>query len=318
MLRYLAIALLIAALGTGGGAAAFRAYADSVRGGSAETTVQDALGQSLAPQSFERIVTLAPNLTEIVYFLGGFERIVGVTSYDTYPPDVDKLPKVGGYVNPGVESIVALDPDLVLCFRGNPLTVIQKLKELGTTVFVLDNPSSLREIVEQMEKVAFLICAEETAFERIETLGRKLEVREKELKMQDARPRMMMLACCLAPPFYAAGRDTFIDDLIRLAGGTNAFTGKGFAVVSPEEFLAANPEYLLLPAPKADSTTPEEVAQALGRYPYLAQTAAVKNGRIILIDEDILTRPGPRVLQALELLTRELQALAGSEGEAEE
>jgi len=271
--------------------------------------VTDSLGETFVPRDFQRMVTLAPNLTETVHFLGEFDRIVGVTSYDNYPPEVTELPEVGGYVNPSVEKIVALKPDLVLAFRGNPLPVINKLKELGITVFVLDNPSSLREILEQMEKVAQLIEAPDSARDKIDALRKGLDLREKAIKALPRRPRVLMLACCLAPPFYAAGRGTFIDDLIRLAGGENTFKGKGFAVASAEDIVVADPQYLLLPAPPGDAKYRQEVLAKLRQYSYLAQTTAVKKGRIILIDEDILTRPGPRIFHALEILARELKGV---------
>jgi len=307
MLRYFAFiasALILAAVASAPVMAALPSTESTTP---LQVVVKDSFGDEFTPQRYARIVTLAPNLTEIVHFLGEFDRIVGITSYDNYPPEVSELPKVGGYVNPGVESIVVLKPDLVLAFRGNPLPVIRKLKEMGITVFVLDSPSSLREILQQVEDVGKLIQADEPALKRVKALREKLDSREKSLKLGQPRPRVMMLACCLTPPFYAAGRETFIDDLIRLAGGENAFVGKGFALISPEEFLAANPEYLLLPVPSEDADYGDKILRELKRYPYIAQTAAVREERIILIHEDVLTRPSPRIFEALEQLSNHLE-----------
>jgi iron complex transport system substrate-binding protein len=267
----------------------------------------DYFGVEFEPAEYSRIVTLAPNLTEIVYFLGAFERVVGVTNYDTYPPEVEDCERIGGFIDPDIERIVALRPDLVLAYRGNPLPVIHKLKELEVPVFVLDNPGSLDELYLQMLKLGWLLAADE---ERVTT------VREFKSELDDAfelgarlprHPRVMMLACSLQPPFYAAGQGTFIDDLIRLAGGDNAFGGAGFSVVTPEEFIVADPEFLLIPE-LPDEGFREKMLKALRAQPFLARTTALETGQVLFIDQDIISRPGPRITEALAILQEALIA----------
>jgi len=290
------------------------AAAPSGGGDRAEPAPTDYFGVRLEPGEYSRIITLAPNLTEMLHFLGAFDRVIGVTSYDDYPPETASRERIGGYIDPDVEKIVALRPDLVLAYRGNPLPVIHKLKELGVPVFVLDNPQTLAEIGEQMAKLGRLLMVGEEHRRRVQGFRRALDEAFVRGATLPRHPRVMMLACSFQPPFYAAGRGTFIHDLIRVAGGENAFRADGFGIVTPEEFLAADPEFLLIPEPPEKGFR-ERLLAALNAQPCLAQTTALTQRQVIFIDENVLSRPGPRILEALRLLQDALLA-AGREGGA--
>lgn len=261
----------------------------------------DYFGVEFEPAEYSRIVTLAPNLTEMVYFLGAFERIVGVTSYDTYPPEVQDCERIGGFIDPDIERIVALQPDLVLAYQGNPLPVIYKLKELDVPVFVLDNPDTLEELHTQMMQLAGLLMVGEEQEAELRRFKNELDGAFELGARLPRHPRVMMLACSLQPPFYAAGNGTFIDDLIRLAGGDNAFGSKGFGVVTPEEFIVSDPEFLLIPELPEEGFR-EKMLEALRAQPFLARTTALETGQVLFIDQDILSRPGPRITEALAIL----------------
>lgn len=263
--------------------------------------VTDYFGREFAPGDYQRIVSLAPSLTETLHFLGAFGRLVGVTGFDTYPPEVAQLPRVGGYTDPDLERIVSLQPDLVLAFRGNPLPVIHKLRALGLSVFVLDNPESLAGVYEQALKLSVLLQVDEVARARVAKMKAEFDAALRKAEKLPRHPRVLMLACSLQPPFYAAGQGTFVNDLIKHAGGVNAFTGKGFSVITPETILTVNPEVILLPELPQEGFREKAVA-ALRRQPYFASTDALKHNRVVFINEDILSRPGPRLVETLRLL----------------
>ena len=267
----------------------------------------DYFGVEFEPAEYSRIVTLAPNLTEIVHFLGAFERVVGVTNYDTYPPEVEDCERIGGFIDPDIERIVALKPDLVLAYRGNPLPVIHKLKELGTPVFVLDNPDTLDELYTQMVKLAGLLMLDEEREEELRRFKGELDAAFELGARLPHHPRVMMLACSMQPPFYAAGHGTFVDDLIRLAGGNNAYGGAGFSVVTPEEFIVADPEFLIIPEMPEEGFR-EKMLEALRAQPFLAGTTALEKNQVLFIDQDIISRPGPRITEALAILQEALIA----------
>ncbi len=276
----------------------------------------DYFGVEFEPAEYSRIVTLAPNLTEMVHFLGAFERVVGATNYDTYPPEVKDCERIGGFIDPDIERIVALQPDLVLAYRGNPLPVIYKLKELDVPVFVLDNPSTLSEVYTQMMQLGRLLMVSEEQETRIRRFKSELDGAFELGARLPRHPRVMMLACSLQPPYYAAGHGTFIDDLIRLAGGDNAFGSEGFSVVTPEEFIVADPEFLLIPEIPEEGFR-EKMLEALRAQPFLAQTTALETGQVLFIDQDILSRPGPRITEALAILQDALVAATTESGNDE-
>jgi len=232
---------------------------------------------------------------------------VGVTNYDTYPPEVEDCERIGGFVDPDIERIVALQPDLVLAYRGNPLPVIHKLKELDVPVFVLDNPDTLEGLHTQMVQLAGLLMVGEEQEAGLRRFQSELEGAFELGARLPRHPRVMMLACSLQPPFYAAGHGTFIDDLIRLAGGDNAFDSEGFSVVTPEEFIVADPEFLLIPE-IPEKGFREKMLEALRAQPFIAGTTALEEGQVLFIHQDIISRPGPRITEALAILQDALVA----------
>lgn len=275
----------------------------------------DYFGVKMAPGNYKRVVSLAPNITETVYFVGQFKRLVGVTNYDTYPPEVQGLAKIGGFIDPDLEMILSLNPDLVLAYRGNPLPAVNKLKELGLRVFVLDSPQTLDELSRQTVMIARLMQADKKHMMLAEGLAKRItEARSRAAKLPE-HPRILMLAGSVQPPFYAAGRGNYIDDLISSAGGVNAFTAQGFSIMTPEAFLLANPEFLIIPEQRKDGFR-KAMMQALKREPQLSATLAVKNENIIFIEEDVISRPGPRIIHALSAVQQTItKHLAANEKE---
>ncbi len=263
-------------------------------------TIRDAFGVEFEARQYSRIVSLAPNLTEIVAYLGKLDNLVGVTTYCDFPPEVKKLRKIGGFIDPNVESIVMLKPDIVLAYRGNPLPAITKLKEIGIPVFVQDSPTTMDELQRQIERIAKLLYADQEAFKKLAGIRELLSTYRVNLKPKRMKPTVLIFTNN-NPPFYCAGRNTIHDSLIAYAGGVNGFLVKGYAQISPEAILKVNPSLIVFPLrDKSDQLKFLTTYQSLS---YFAKTKAFNGGSIVFEDENSLLRPGPRLFRILEVLT---------------
>jgi len=250
----------------------------------------------------ERIVSLAPSNTEIVCALDACDQLVGVTDFDDYPPGVAEVEKVVVFAQVDVEKVVAAEPSLVLA-AGNELTptaVIDQLSDLGLTVLVL-YPESLEEVYADIELVGTALDAQVTASELVD--GMRARVEAVEAAVADAeRPRTFYEVGIFEGTIYTAGEGSFIASLIETAGG-EPITGDALSTsIALEDLVTADPELILLGDAAYDSTiTPDSVS---GR-PGWGEMTAVRTGRILPLLEDVLvTRPGPRIVDGLDALAR--------------
>jgi iron complex transport system substrate-binding protein len=267
----------------------------------------DALGDTLAPgPPPQRIISLSPNTTEILIAIGVWpNRIVGVTRYCDYPPEVKSLPRIGGIVDPSLERIQMARPDLIVAARGNPVEVLRRIRELGLPVFAVDDRTDLDGIV---QIIAQLIVA--TQPDDSVRAARLLDsVRSGLTAFQtwsDSIPQPQRTRVYYADPQnpgWTAGPGSHVDDLIRLAGGVNVVRGGGaWPQFSTETLLVIQPDWILMALPAG--AKPEDLVRSLAREPGWSDLAALKEGRVCWIDSDRLLRPGPRVLSALAQLAR--------------
>ena len=248
------------------------------------------------------IVSLAPSNTEIVCALDACDRIVGVTDYDDYPAEVVEIDKVVNVAQVDVEAVVAAEPDLVLA-AGNELTptaVIDQLTGLGLPVLVL-YPESLDEVTADIELVGQAIGQAEAAAALVEGIEARVEAVEEAVAGLD-RPRTFYEVSVFEGTIYTAGSGSFLASLIEIAGG-EPITGDALSTsIEIEDLVAADPELILLgDATYDDTITPESVATRPG---WDAMTA-VDDGRVVVVTEDVvITRPGPRIVDGLEALAR--------------
>ncbi len=266
-------------------------------------TVTDAAGRSVTiPAEPRRIVSLAPSNTEIVCALDACDRLVGVTDFDDYPSQVADLPKVVVAVQVDLEKVVAAEPDLVLA-AGNDLTprsVIDDLAELGLSVLVL-YPSTLEEVYEEIHLVGAVIGARDAA----ETVVAEMLERADAVARAVAgapTPRVFYEVGVFAGTIYTAGADSFLASLLIAAGG-EPITGDPLSTsISLEQLIAADPQLILLGDAAYDaSITPASVALRPGWH----VMSAVRDGSIrIMLDDLLITRPGPRIVAGLESLAR--------------
>ncbi|OKY76129.1 MAG: hypothetical protein BM485_02450 [Desulfobulbaceae bacterium DB1] len=245
----------------------------------------------------QRIVSLMPSITEIVFDLGAGDRIKGVTQFSNEPPPAAKLPKVGSYVHLDLEKIVSLRPDLCLAARdGNPKHMVDGIIALGIPVYSLD-PRSLEEIMESILLLGDLLAKEKRAAAIVGEMKEKIRAAAL-LAARDGRtPRVFFQID--AAPIISAGSNTFIDQLISLAGGINLAAG---SVVYPryswEDILIMRPEVVII-ASMAGGYSDDELKAAWRRWP---QLPAVRDNRLYVLKADMFDRPTARIADGLQML----------------
>lgn len=258
----------------------------------------DAGRQVTIARAPERIISIAPSNTEILFALGLADRVVGVDSYSNYPPEATDKPLVGDYVDPDLETIVAAEPDLILATEAHVATVLPELETLGLPTVVVE-PKNLDEVFTGIALVGQITGESETA----QTLVCALQARVAAVTAAIAdspKPRVFFE---LSPDLYTAGPGSFVDDILSRAGGQNiaADAGELWPQLSMEALVSADPEVVLLADHEA-GVTAEQVAARAGWQ----GVSAVETGRIVALDADLVARPGPRVVDGLEAVAAAL------------
>lgn len=272
--------------------------------------VKDAYGRVLELRVPVRsVVTLAPGLAEAIWFLGAEDKLVGVTRFCNWPPELVKLVRegkvkvVGGIVDPNIEVVVALRPDLVLATTMTPRDVVTKLEEAGLRVLVLPHPRNLTDVLNQVKLLAKIVGAGK----RGEELLKVLEDLYQYLKELSTRVRKVKVYLEMwYGPIWTIGAENYMNEVIELAGGENIFsdTKTVYVQASDEEVIRRDPEVIILCRGMGYRYTPADVL----KRPGWDSITAVKNLRIYVLEGpalDALYRyPSPRVLfAALHLLT---------------
>jgi len=252
--------------------------------------VFDDLGRLVAINGTpERIISLAPSNTEILFALGLEEEVVGVTDWCDYPPEALEKEKVGGYDTPDIEKIVALNPDLILVAYGTPMDVINTMDGLGLTVFGIES-TNLDDVLTDIRTVGEVTDREVEAQTLTSQMEGRIEAVIGQTEELEERPRVFYIVW--HDPLWTAGSETFIHELIEKAGGINICQNvTGYATVSIEEVVARNPEVIVA------SEWSFEWAQNVTS---LNSTDARQNGRVYQGNDDLVQRPGPRLVDGLE------------------
>lgn len=251
------------------------------------------------PVRIDRIVSLAPNLTEIVYAVGAGNRLVGRTRYCDYPAEARSVAEVGDTMTPSVERIIALKPQIVLISTASQLEAFtRQLGEQGIAVYVT-NPQSLDDIFRSIQSLGDLFGEHDRAATVVAELRRRADTIEGATK--EKKPLKVFYQVS-GEPLYTIGRDAYLTDLIRRAGGVSvtADVPSAFPRFSDEAALAARADAIILPTGGSMGAANSNVAPALARSP------AVLNNRVYKINDDYLSRPGPRLIEGLEAMARAL------------
>ena len=267
---------------------------------SEEREVTDEAGRHVrVPVQVGRIVSLAPNLTEIVYAVGAGDRLVGDTTFCDYPPEAKNVAKVGDTMTPSIERIIALRPQLILVSTASQLEAFTKqLEEQHIAVYVTA-PHDLNGVLRSIASIGELLGERERAGNFVNDLQERANGIEE--SVAGSKPVTVFYQLS-AEPLYTAGRDSWITDLIKRAGGANVtgeVTGEWLRY-SDESALAAKPEAIIIATGDSMGTSNKDVAAPLRKSP------AVINNRVIRINGDYLSRPGPRLVDGLEKIARAL------------
>lgn len=258
-------------------------------------TITDDEGRQVTiPAEPKRVLSYAPSNTEILYALGQEDRIVGVDKFSDYPPRVKEKPSVGGLTDPNYEKIAELKPDLVLTITVGD-QVRGELERLGLPVVVIQ-PRSLEETLKSIQLVGLVVNAQAEAGELVRTLRVRIEAVSNRVKdvPEESRPRVFYEVW--NDPLMTAGPGSFIDDLIRVAGGRNVAhdADQAWPQFSLEMLVERDPQVILT----TFQSTLADVAE--GSRTGWADLEAVREGRVYLVDENLVSRPGPRIVDALE------------------
>lgn len=263
--------------------------------------VVDEAGRRLVvPKRIDRIVSLAPNLTEVLYAIGAGDRLVGNTTFCNYPAEAKNVTKVGDTMQPNIERILALSPQLVLVSTASPLEAFTKqLDQHQISVYVTD-PHDLEGVYRSIANVGDLVN-EQTRAEQVVS-----DLRSRTQAVQRAvadKPRVSVFFQLSGQPLYTAGKQSFITGLIELAGGRSvtAEVNEAWPRLSDEAALASQPDAIIM-------LTGDSMGESANTHvaPALKNSPALKSGRVHLISGDLLTRPGPRLIDGLEQMARAL------------
>jgi len=249
------------------------------------------------PDEPRRVLALAPSLTEMIFSLQAEDRLVGATRYSNFPEAAKKLPRVGSYVQLDLEKIVAIKPDLCIAIKdGNPRRTVDAIKALGIPVFAID-PRSIDQIMDAFLLLGEILGASQRAEELVADMDHRLSLVKEKVAASKIRPGVFFQIAEV--PIISAGKDSYIDRLITLAGGKN-LAGKltEYPRFSWENIMLLQPEVVLISS-MAGGKSPELLKASWLRWP---EIPAVRNNRLYVVNADLFNRPTARLISGLEIL----------------
>ena len=258
--------------------------------------ITDDLGRRVQiPAQIKRAVSLAPNLTEIVFSVGAGDKLVGVTSFCNYPQETQKIPKIGDTISPNIETIIALKPQIVLVSTSSQIENFTKTLDAQNIAYFVTNPQTLDDIYKSIHQIGDIVGKKEKADEIVGTLKKRVaDVEARTNAADDVRVFMQFSKDSL----FTIGKDSYMTDLINRAGGISVTKDvvTAYPQLSKETALALNPEAIIL-SDSEDNQSPNDAFK---------NSPAVKNNKIFKINADIISRPAPRIIDALEQIAKSL------------
>ncbi|MEJ2706219.1 MAG: cobalamin-binding protein [Anaerolineales bacterium] len=259
----------------------------------------------------QRVVSLAPSNTEILFAIGAGAQVVGRDDFSDYPNQAQDLPSIGGsFGDYNLEAIVDLDPDLVLASELNTSEQVKALEDLGLKVYLLSNPEALDGMYENLHIVAQLTGHDQEAGEFVDSLKARVAAVDERLASVSERPLVFYEIDSTDPNApYTAGAGTFINRLIERAKGENLGLAMDvpYGQISLEELVVQDPDIILLGDSVWGGVTVEDVQQRSGWQ----DLSAVSGERVYPFDDNLVSRPGPRLVDGLETLADLLHPQAG-------
>jgi len=263
-------------------------------------TFRDAMGRKVVVNGIpKRIISLAPSVTEILYYLGLGDRVVGVTRFSNYPRQAAQKPKVGSYAHLNVERILELAPDLVIGTKdGNDPNVVGLIEQAGIPVYIV-NPRHVEDVAQTLRSLATVCGISKRGTELAQLLSRRINrIRE----MVAGMPKPLVFLQINLKPIISVGRDSIHNDVIRLAGGINMMQNarNTYPTVSLEEVVERRPDVIIISCMERAGKF-EKAKEAWMQWDSIP---AVRNHRVYLVDSDIIDRPSPRIIKGVETFAR--------------
>jgi iron complex transport system substrate-binding protein len=258
--------------------------------------VKDDLGRKVKiPEKIERAVSLAPNLTESIFAVGAGDRLVGVTSFCNYPSEANEIQKVGDTISPNMETIIALKPNIVFVSTASQIETFTKTLENQNIAVFVTNPKNLDGVLSNLQQLGAILGTSEQAENLINDLQKRISTVKSRVKDKSQTKVFVQIS---REPLFTIGKDSFLTELIERAGGVSVTKNVEMAYpkLSKETALALNPDAIIL-SDSEDNIEPNEV--------FKSSTASLK-GRVYKINADLLSRPAPRIVDALERIAKNL------------
>jgi iron complex transport system substrate-binding protein len=280
------------------------AMAEEVSAGHADgilaITVLDDSGRTITIEEYpDRIVSLAPSNTELLFAIGAGDRLVAVADQSDYPAEARAIPTVGGYTTISLEKVIAAKPDLVVAAPGNSEELIERFRRLGLVVVVID-PRTIEEILDDIILLGTLTGNAAEAELLTTELDRRIQAVTDTVAEREKTPSVAHIVW--HDPVWVSGDRTFQHEVITRAGGTNAFESiEEWGVIGLEEFVIANPDYILVSSGTGmDKDDYDVIYEYVMNEPRFQRMDAVRENRVVIIDADTISRGGPRIVDALE------------------
>jgi len=266
-----------------------------------EKTFTDGIGRSVKIKGTpQRIVSVNPAHTETLFSLGLGDKVVGVDEYSYRPAEAAKKEKVGDAFNLNLEKIVSLKPDLVVMAgsKDMPPTQLSDMDRLGIPTYV-SGPSTVEEVLADIEALAKVVGAEKKGKELVESLRKDLNAVKESIPQASSLPRVFI---AVDPSLWTVGPTSFLSDAVETAGCVNVMEGETlqYLQVSMEVLIAKDPDAIIV-------TVPEDQAPALTGNPGWDTLRAVKEGKVYFVNPDLVTRPGPAVVEGIKDVAKALR-----------
>lgn len=253
------------------------------------------------PQEPQRIISIVPSNTEILFALGLEDKIVGITNYCNFPEETKNIEKIGETFPLNLEKIVSLKPDLILAYAGQ-LNEIPRLRELGLNTIVIE-PLSLKETLKSIQMVATIGGIPEKGNILVENLSQRIDQIKTEVSNLEITKKPKVFIGGIYETIWTPGEGTLFNELISLAGGINIAAGfSGWTKISLEFIVKEDPDIIIIPIGAMNPGDELKIKENIYQRPGWSNLSAVKTQKIFIVNEDLFFRPGPRLIDGLERL----------------
>jgi PGF-pre-PGF domain-containing protein len=280
-------------------------YVGSAAASDGNVTVTDDYGVKVSvPSDPQKIVSLSPSNTEILGALDLIDKVVGVTDYSNYPAEAATKTNVGGYTAINSEKVVALNPDLVIADSGNGNETIDYLRGLGLNVVVL-NPTDIEGVFKDVVLVGKATGTEDKANSLVNSMSDRVNSIKEKVASANTKPTVAHVVSY--DPIYVAGKNTYQDQVISVGGGKNAFSSiDGWGTVNVEDLINKDPDYVMINSGTgmSDENGSNPVYDYFEQNTQVQSLKAVKDDHLALVDADIISRGGPRIVDAIEMVAK--------------